>query len=718
MKTIFQYSFKFILLVASMVSAYAHFGSRGPLGGSVNCMTVFDSTVYIGTVSGGVYESTNSKLVAWRARPVGLKSGKITAIVHTGKYLFAGTADSGVFRFTGFVGVDRYWETKNSGLGSTQIIALISVDSVTLLASTVGGGLFKTVNKGESWIAVNNPTLENFDISSMAKAGNRIVVGTQGGGIYVSDDTAKTWKNFNDNGSQNSNVALLSYNEKTDELIVTNEVGMYLVGNAGQGSTAVYTLAENGLPNGTKVISISNNQDNWYIATNMGLFTSSASALNWVSIGTVNLENLTAIVPFRTNLVLGTKDLGIYKTTLASASPTTTWTSVSTGFNNQKAYAVATSGQFIIAAATEKGVFISKDLASSYVKSNNGLEDSLNVTDLLFLGSNLYASTANAGIFFSADTGRTWNRINTGLVNKNIQRLFRTNNQLVAFDNLGNVLATSTSTINWASRNSGLPIGVQPRALTFVNDTVILGTFGTGVFVNVNGLETGWSAANAGLDNLEVTSLTSFGPFVFAGTAGNGVFRAKAWRVSQDGWQATAPLGISHTNLMGLNGSHIQAMATNGGYVFASHKGGLLATSDHGNTWIAGGNQFNLPSYADIYRIDFTTNTTGRVFVTTPNNSIYSNALSELPALPTGLFNSSENNASNGIKMSPNPNSGSFCLKIEGRPEKIEIVNTLGEIVKELPSLSEQNVEMDTKGMFLIRANTKNGLQIQKLIVE
>jgi hypothetical protein len=152
--------------------------------------------------------------------------------------------------------------------------------------------------------------------------------------------------------------------------------------------------------------------------------------------------------------------------------------------------------------------------------------------------------------------------------------------------------------------------------------------------------------------------------------------------------------------------------------VFASHKGGLLASSDNGNTWIAGGNQFNLPSYADIYRIAFTTNTTGRVFVTTPNNSIYSNALSELPALPTGLFNFSENKITNGIKMSPNPNTGYFHLKIEGRPEKIEIVNAMGKIVKELPSLSEQNVEMDTKGMFLIRANTRNGLQIQKLIVE
>ncbi|MBK6476958.1 MAG: hypothetical protein IPF93_01420 [Saprospiraceae bacterium] len=78
-------------------SAFAHFGSKGPYGGSVSCGLAYDSLVYIGTFNGGVYRSTNSSLVAWTPIPVGLKSGKISALAHSGSYLFAATLDSGIY---------------------------------------------------------------------------------------------------------------------------------------------------------------------------------------------------------------------------------------------------------------------------------------------------------------------------------------------------------------------------------------------------------------------------------------------------------------------------------------------------------------------------------------------------------------------------------------------------------------------------------------------
>lgn len=91
----------FTLLVLAFLCSqvlWAHFGSRGPFGGSVSVAISNDSTVYLGTFNGGVYES----LVAWRAIPVGLRSGKITALTHNGSNLFAGTADCGVFVSTEF----------------------------------------------------------------------------------------------------------------------------------------------------------------------------------------------------------------------------------------------------------------------------------------------------------------------------------------------------------------------------------------------------------------------------------------------------------------------------------------------------------------------------------------------------------------------------------------------------------------------------------------
>ena len=78
---------------------WAHFGSKGLTGGTVITATVNDTMVYLGTESGGVFQNTKKTLTGWSAKPVGLLSGKINALAHTGTYLFAAAGDKGVFRF-------------------------------------------------------------------------------------------------------------------------------------------------------------------------------------------------------------------------------------------------------------------------------------------------------------------------------------------------------------------------------------------------------------------------------------------------------------------------------------------------------------------------------------------------------------------------------------------------------------------------------------------
>src|SRR6478672_4943346 len=205
----------FTLLIFSNRS-FAHFGSKGPYGGSVSCAMVQDTTVYLGSSTGGVFFSTNSKLVGWSLKPVGLKSGKITALAHTGRYLFAATADSGVFIYTGFVGSDRYWIKKNNGLANLKITSLVAIDSITLMAGTNGGGIFKTTNKGNTWVAVNNATLTHLDISGLVKAGNRIISTSLTSGAWASDNNGVSWFDFNDASTRNiGGTVAISYNQST-----------------------------------------------------------------------------------------------------------------------------------------------------------------------------------------------------------------------------------------------------------------------------------------------------------------------------------------------------------------------------------------------------------------------------------------------------------------------------------------------------------------------
>lgn len=629
------------LLLHSNVTL-AHFGSKGPFGGSVSCGMTYDTLVYIGTSNGGVFFSTKQALTGWSSKPVGLKSGKITALAHTGSYIFSATADSGIFRYTGFVGSDRYWQKVNTGLTNLKIRSLVAIDSITLLAGTEGGGVFKTINKGAAWTSVNTGLSGTSIITGLVKAGTRIIATSQTGGVFKSDNNGATWSSFNDVNTLNvAGTNALSYNSVTDELLVLNNTGLFRIASASTTSTLTYVASQTGLTAGTAVRSISNNGSNWYLATDNGVFTTVAAVINWTSANTnLTTMDVNVVVPvaFSTSrLIAGTNKEGIFKSPASSIS----WTANNTSFNNLETYSMATSGAQVIIAATEKGVYRSTDLAASYQRANDGLIDSLNVTGLEFLGTNLFASTKNNGVFISADTGKTWAAFNSGLAESNIKKIISTGNVLYIISSTNKIYQSNG--FNWVQMQSGLPGGVVPTSIVASGNNVLLGTLGNGAYTRATNTTT-WVAANTGLTNLNVTSVTANNGKLFAGTNGGGVFISDASTVS---WTHVITPSISHTTLIGLDGTKVQAMISYGGFVLASHKGGLLATLDNGATWIAGGNQFNLPSYTNVNKIAFV-NT--RVFVTSENNGLYSNALSEFPLYATTsvLANVSCNGLSDG----------------------------------------------------------------------
>lgn len=620
----------------------AHFGSKGPFGGSVSCGMTYDTLVYIGTSNGGVFFSTKQALTGWSAKPVGLKSGKITALAHTGSYIFSATADSGIFRFTGYVGSDRYWQKVNTGLTNLKIKSLVAIDSITLLAGTDGGGVFKTTNKGASWTAVNTGISGTAIITGLVKAGTRIIATSQTGGVFKSDNNGAIWSSFNDVNTLNvAGTNGLSYNSVTDELMVINSAGLFTIASASTTNTVSYIASSTAFPLGTAVRSISNNGTTWFLATDAGVFQSAIGAVTWASANTnLTTMDVNVVIPVTfssSRLVAGTNKEGIFKTSTSSIS----WAENNTSFNNLETYSMATSGAQVIIAATEKGVYRSTNLATTYQRANAGLTDSLNVTGLEFLGTNLFASTKNDGVFMSADTGKTWAAFNSGLAESNIKKIIVTGNVLYIISSTNKIYQSNG--FNWVLVQSGLPGGVVPTSVIAYDTNVLLGTLGNGVYTKAANA-TMWVAANTGLTNLNVTSVTANNGKLFVGTNGGGVFISDVSTVS---WTHVTTPSISHTTLIGLDGTKVEAMISYGSFVLASYKGGLLATLDNGLTWIPGGNQFNLPSYTHVNKIAFVDT---RVFVTTEFNCLYSNALSEFPlvAATSVLANVSCNGLSDG----------------------------------------------------------------------
>lgn len=699
-----------LLVLAFLCSQalWAHFGSRGPFGGSVSVAMSYDSTVFIGTFNGGVYQSTNSRLVAWRAIPVGLRSGKITALAHNGTHLFAGTADAGVYIFDGFVGTDRHWNQLNKGLGNLQVKSLLALDANTLLLGTEGGGLYKTTDKGANWTLVSSPGLNNQTVTALVKVGTKVVAATLDAGLFVSSDNGSTWAAFNDANTLNvAGTIALAYNATSDELAVINAKGLLVLASASTVATPAFSLVA-GVPAATTLRSVSSSGSNWYLATDQGAYVLAANT--WTKAGTgLSTNDVTVVLPFRTSLLAGTRKEGIF-TAPASAI---TWTARNTNFNNLETYAIEASGVAVVVTATERGVFVSRDLAASYVRANKGLTDSLNVTYLRFLGSKLYASTKNGGVFVSADTGKTWIALNVGLTNLNIKKLYASSKDVYLIDAANGLYQYQNN--SWVSLQSGLPANTLPTSLAFYGDKILLGTLGQGVFTKTE-TGTSWAAANNGLSNLNVTAVATQGNKLFAGTDGSGVFVADLDAAT---WTQTAPVSISHTVLMGRDGSKIQDMGVYYGYVFASYQGGLLATSDYGKTWIAGGNQFNLPSYSNVFKVAFVTT---RVFVSTDFNCPYSNALSELPAVATSVKDINPAlNAS--IQLVPNPSRGQFAIQLKDFKAKVEGVRIYDQQGKILQDIVNELQNINTAGqlpagVYFVHVRTNEGLGIKKLIIQ
>jgi len=631
MKT-FGYSFKsiftFILLTFFTITSFAHYGPRGLTGGSIHVGIQYNGIVYLGTEDAGVYESTNNLLTAWRLRAVGLKSGNITALAHSGTELYSATADSGVFIFNGFEGSDRFWNKINNGLTNLSILSLVAVDTNTILAGSNGDGLFKTTDKGQNWTAVNSNLLNGKEITALTKGGSRFFALVADGGVFASDDNGDTWVDLNDVNTLNiGETEHFTYNAATDELLVSNDDGLFVLASASTTNTPAYTAAQTGLPTGIHIHGLDNNGTNWFAASHSGVFATAASSVNWASANTgIPTTDIGAIVAVGDTLIAGTHKLGAFKSDAATIS----WSANNTSLSNINVYSVAGKGDSLVATATEYGVAISNNIGLTPAVRNNGLTDSLNVNDVEFADNLLFAATANSGVFVSSDEGLNWTTQNNGLNTLNVKRIVYANGKKYAIDAAGKVYQSDLAATTWVDINAGLPANAIATSLGFYANQLILGTYGDGVFVKHRD-STDWVSFNTGLTDLNVTGVTSSAGKIFAGTDGSGVFVTDAGTAS---WTVTSPISIPHFNNVALDPSHIQYLTRVKDYVVASYKGGVVGSYDGGVTWEPGGNQFNLPSYTSIHKISFVTS---RIFVTTERNNAHSNGIGEFDFIDTML---------------------------------------------------------------------------------
>lgn len=689
MKTTKHISLKLILSAMALLvsgSLSAHWTTKGPYGGKVKCLTVCDTMVYVGTYDGGVYRSTNSSLAAWKyINYTGLSTGTINALSSIGKKVLAGTP-SGIFRSPD---QGNTWGTFNSGLSNTNVLSLINSGQY-LFAGTNGGGVFMSSDSALTWTQVNTG-LTNMTITAFAVNGSTVYAGTAGSGVYMTTNNGGNWTAINNGiGSMDISALVVSGN---NIFAGTPFTGIQVSNIA----TINWAPANTGLVN-VVVNNLAASGGTVFAATDGGVYLSSNVSPSWTAANTGYTMSVKSVVIYNTKMIAGTLADGLYKSnSLASVN----WVQTNTGFNNLETYTVYNSDLLVIA-ATNKGLFVSRDLAASYRRANNGLTDSLNVRCLTFAGTKLYVGTLNGGVFMSPDTGRTWTTANTGLGSMSILKIIANNTHIIAAGSNGTVYSSLLSAINWSATTG---VGGSQAVAAFATDgtTTFLGQIGSGVYVTTDNMT--WSAFNAGLNNFAVTSLAIKSGNLYAGTNGGGIFKSP---VSGAAW-ATANNGLPTMNILSLCAA--------GQWVVCGYKGGVYATVDDGASWLPPSILLYIPEFADVNNLSFSGSST-RIFAGLPNNSLYSNAVSELPV---GIAENSKD--ASGLVLSPNPSNGNFHLSFTNgiTLKGIQVFDMNGKQVSFTQSAGAASVQLNVMapaGIYFVKADTDKGTLVKKIILQ
>jgi len=482
---------------------------------SVTALAVMGNILYAGTHQYGVLRSTDAGN-SWTEVNNGLTDLQIRRLAVMGTTLYAGTED-GAFRLADN---GDSWIPINAGLTAPhydmeeinrartesgaipvpidKLAINRRVDSFAVLGDTLYmgmvNGLFRSVDKGNSWTKIDSESL-NRSVSALSASGTTLYAGTFGGGVFRSTDGGDSWITINTGLTNRIIHSLLAVD------------GTLYVGTSGGG---VFRLA--------------GGEDSW-LEINNGL--TNTTVRNLVFLG---------------NTLYGATDNGIVRTVDEGKS----WTTINTGLMISQEFpyvsALVVSGPTLYAATTtgpRGGVFRLEDGGNSWIEVNSKLS---RIRSLVVIGTTFYAGTSGDGIFRLETGDDSWTYL--GVPNQYIESLAVSGTKLYAGTALGGIFRSVDGGKSWTQVNEGLT-NRSIQSLVFVGTTLYAGTFGDGVFRSMDNGDS-WAPINAGLTDTTITVLSVSGTTLYAGTHHHGVFRLEE---GDDSW---APVGQMHRDVRSL----------------------------------------------------------------------------------------------------------------------------------------------------------------------
>ncbi len=274
----------------------------------------------------------------------------------------------------------NFWQS-TGGPSQGSVAAIVSHPDGSLFAGTAGGGVFKSTNGGNSWVAWNGqiPSLNIFNLT-VTPAGT-LLAGTDGG-LFRLPNQGTVWFQTNLSGQQVRSVAARSNTE-----IYAGVLGLGVHKSTDGGVTWNSTPLDVNTPS-----SFAFNAALGFVlaATDNGVFLSPDAGVNWnpVNNGLTSRNVLSIVVTPIRDIYAGTDTAGIFKST----NNGTNWFPADSGVSNPTVLSLTFNGLGHVFAGTLGGVFRSTNGGTVWRSINPGLSDPVirtlvpNATGILFAG--------------------------------------------------------------------------------------------------------------------------------------------------------------------------------------------------------------------------------------------------------------------------------------------------------------------------------------------
>jgi photosystem II stability/assembly factor-like uncharacterized protein len=158
----------------------------------ITCMAHLDENTLIFGSNEGVYLHSEDGAVSQLHQST---NGSITSILVSRRgarlILLAGTQNGGVFRS---VDNGNTWEPSNRGLGSYAMTRIMELPDGIVYAGTQSGGLYRSENRGESWLLCG---LEGEIVTGVAYSAKGSILCSTYRGVFVSESGKGGWKETN-----------------------------------------------------------------------------------------------------------------------------------------------------------------------------------------------------------------------------------------------------------------------------------------------------------------------------------------------------------------------------------------------------------------------------------------------------------------------------------------------------------------------------------------